>query len=73
MNEWDEEDWKRFEDALRDREPWELATELELPPPDPTPLRALAARLDEERTAAQQLLAPLLTSQESFEGAGVGR
>lgn len=73
MNEWDEQDWKRFEDALRDREPWELATELELPPPDPAPLRALAARLDEERTAAQKVLAPLLASQAAFEGAGVGK
>jgi tetratricopeptide (TPR) repeat protein len=71
MNEWDEQDWKRFEDALRDRDPWELASELELPPPDAGPLRALAARLDEERTNAQKLLAPLLTSQAAFEGAGV--
>lgn len=73
MNEWDEEDWKRFEDALRDREPWELAAELELPPPDPAPLRELAARLDEERTAAQRVLEPLLASQEAFERAGVER
>ncbi|HEX6100702.1 MAG TPA: hypothetical protein VF432_30575 [Thermoanaerobaculia bacterium] len=73
MNEWDEEDWKRFEDALRDREPWELAAELELPPPDTTALRELAGRLDQERTAAQQRLEPLLTSLETFERAGVER
>lgn len=73
MNEWDEEDWKRFEDALRDREPWELAAELELPPPDTGMLRELAARLDVERTSAQKLLEPLLASQAAFEGAGVER
>ena len=72
MNEWDEEDWKRFEDALRDREPWELAAELELPPPDTGALRELAARLDAERTAAQALLDPLLTSYEAFVAAGIG-
>jgi tetratricopeptide (TPR) repeat protein len=73
MNEWDEQDWKRFEDALRDREPWELAAELELPPPDTGALRELATRLDEERTAAQALLEPLLVSLRVFEEAQVER
>jgi len=71
MNEWSEEDWKRFEDALRDREPWELAAELELPPPDTGALRELAAHLDEERTAAQKLLEPLLTSLAAFRKAAI--
>jgi tetratricopeptide (TPR) repeat protein len=73
MNEWDEEDWKRFEDALRDREPWELAAELELPPPDAGALRELAARLDEERTIAEAMLEPLLTSMAAFQRAEVER
>lgn len=72
MNEWDEEDWKRFEEALRDREPWELAAELELPPPDVGALREVATRLDQERTAAQALLDPLLTSLDAFVAANVG-
>jgi tetratricopeptide (TPR) repeat protein len=71
MNEWDEEDWKRFEDALRDREPWELAAELEQPPPDTGTLRELAARLDGERTAAQVRLEPLLTSLAAFDEAEI--
>ena len=72
MNEWDDEDWKRFEDALRDREPWELAAELELPPPDTGVLRDFASRLDHERNAAQAWLEPLLTSQADFERVDVG-
>ncbi len=73
MNEWNEEDWKRFEDALRDREPWELAAELALPPPDAGALRELAARLDEERSVAEGMLEPLLTSMAAFQRAGVER
>lgn len=73
MNEWNEQDWQRFEDALRAREPWELADELGMPPPDPGPLRELAIRLDAERTAAQALLDPLLTSSAAFDAAGVDR
>ncbi|HET8773651.1 MAG TPA: tetratricopeptide repeat protein [Thermoanaerobaculia bacterium] len=73
MNDWNEEDWKRFEDALRDREPWELAAELELPPPDAGALRELAARLDEERSVAEELLEPLLVSMAAFQEAQVER
>jgi tetratricopeptide (TPR) repeat protein len=71
MTEWDEEEWKRFEEALRDREPWELAAELELPPPDTGALRELAAQLDGERTAAQNLLEPLLASFDAFQQARI--
>ncbi|MGZ8778634.1 MAG: hypothetical protein ACXW31_01825 [Thermoanaerobaculia bacterium] len=73
MNDWDEEDWKRFEDALRDREPWELAAELELPPPDMGVLRELATRLDQERAAAEVLLEPHLTSLTRFNEAEIER
>lgn len=73
MNDWNEEEWKRFEDALRDREPWELAAELELPPPDAGALRELAARLDEERSVAEELLEPLLVSMAAFQEARVER
>lgn len=71
MNEWDEDDWKRFEDALRDRDPWDLAAELELPPPDLGALRAVAAQLDAERKAAQALIDPLMVSLEAFQDARI--
>lgn len=71
MKEWTEDEWRRFEDALRTREPWEMAEELRLPPPDAGVLRELAARLDEERASAQALLEPVLTSLATFQAAEV--
>jgi tetratricopeptide (TPR) repeat protein len=73
MNDWTEKEWERFEEALRTREPWEMAEELRLPPPDPGPLRELASRLDQERTAAQALLEPALTSLTAFREAEIER
>lgn len=73
MNEWNEQDWEEFEDALREREPWELADELELPPPDPGELRELATRLDQERAAAQMLIEPHLVSLTRFNEAEIER
>jgi len=72
MKEWDEDDWQRFEDALRTREPWDLAEEM-LPPGDIGALRELAAKLDEERAAAQVQLEPLLISMAAFTAADVER
>lgn len=71
MKEWTEEDWQRFEDALRTREPWDMADELRLPPPDSSRLRALASKLDADRTAAKALLEPVLTSLSAFTAADV--
>lgn len=73
MKEWTEEDWQRFEDALSTREPWDMAEELELPPPDAGALRALATELDTERSAAQVLLEPLLALPTAFAAADVER
>lgn len=71
MNDWDNEQWQRFEEALRSPEPWELADQFLIPPPNVAPLRLVAARLDEERTAARTLLDPLLVSLETFTAAKV--
>ncbi len=71
MKEWTEEDWQRFEDALRTREPWDMADELRRPPPDLTRLRSLASKLDADRTAAKGLLEPVLTSFSAFTAADV--
>lgn len=71
MNQMTESDWQAFEDALRDPEPWLLADLLSAPPPDPSRLRALAAKLDSERAAARELLAPALTSLVAFRSASV--
>jgi tetratricopeptide (TPR) repeat protein len=73
MNHIEEDDWQFFETALRDPEPWLLADALSAPPPDPRRLRDLAARLDEERADARELLAPALVSLERFEAAAVAR
>ncbi|MGZ8780790.1 MAG: hypothetical protein ACXW31_12770 [Thermoanaerobaculia bacterium] len=71
MKEWTEEDWQRFEDALRTREPWDMADELRLPPPDLSRLRSLASKLDADRTAAKVRLEPVLTSLSVFTAADV--
>ncbi|HEY0158994.1 MAG TPA: tetratricopeptide repeat protein [Thermoanaerobaculia bacterium] len=69
MKQMTEEEWQTLEEALRDPEPWLLAEVLAAPPPDPGRLCELAARLDEERAAARELLAPLLVSPEAFAAA----
>ncbi len=66
-----DEEWHHVEQALREPEPWTLLDELLLPPPDPRPLRELAATLEEERAAAREKLQPLLESPERFEAARV--
>lgn len=71
MNDWNNEQWQRFEEALRSPEPWELADQFLIPPPNVAPLRLFAARLDEERTAARAQLEPLLASLETFTAAKV--
>lgn len=71
MKQMTEEDWQAFEDALRDPEPWLLADALSAPPPNPARLRALAAKLDEERAAARELLCPALVSPEAFAAAAI--
>ncbi|HYO79723.1 MAG TPA: tetratricopeptide repeat protein [Thermoanaerobaculia bacterium] len=71
MKRFEEHDWERFEEALRDPEPWTLAEALLAPPADPGALRSLAAQLDEERTSARELLAPLLESLSRFEAANI--
>ena len=67
----DEKEWQRLEDALRDPEPWALADELALPPPDPQSLRELAWKIEEERAVAREQLEPLLQSPQRFEAASV--
>lgn len=71
MKQMTEHDWQNFEDALRDPEPWLLADMLAAPPPDPSKLRALAAKLDSERAEARELLAPALESLSAFQAASV--
>jgi tetratricopeptide (TPR) repeat protein len=71
MTQMTEHDWQTFEDALRDPEPWLLADMLSAPPPDPSKLRALAAKLDSERAAARELLAPVLESLAAFQAASI--
>lgn len=71
MKEWTEEDWQRFEDALRTREPWDMADELRMPPPDPSRLRSVATKLDADRAAAKTLLEPVLKSLSAFTAANV--
>jgi tetratricopeptide (TPR) repeat protein len=71
MKQMTEEDWQAFEDALRDPEPWLLADALSAPHPNPRRLRELAAKLDEERAAARELLCPALVSPEAFAAAAI--
>lgn len=71
MKDWTQEDWRRFDEALRSPEPWNVAEELLAPPPDPAPLRAFAAHLDAERNAARAQVAPLLVSLAAFAAADV--
>lgn len=67
----DDEDDDHFEAALRDPEPWNLADQLLTAFPDAAGLRRLAARLDEERNAARDMVEPLLESPERFAAAAV--